>query len=61
MDAVRSNRKALASFEAFFPSQRRDCIEWVTEAKTEAMRSKRLATTVQWLAQGKQRNWKSQG
>lgn len=33
-------------------------IEWITEARREATRQKRLATTLQWLAEGKSRNWK---
>lgn len=56
--AVRANRKALATWESLAPSHRRDYVEWVTEAKTEPTRERRLATTVAWLAQGKRRNWK---
>jgi len=33
-------------------------VEWVTEAKTEETRDKRLATAVEWIAEGKGRNWK---
>jgi uncharacterized protein YdeI (YjbR/CyaY-like superfamily) len=56
--AVKKNKKAHATFEAFSPSHRREYVEWVTEAKTESTRSKRLARTVEWLAEGKPRNWK---
>ena len=56
--ALKKNKKALATFEAFSPSHQRDYVEWVTEAKQEATRDKRLATTIEWLAQGKPRNWK---
>lgn len=59
--ALRKNKKALATFEAFSPSHRREYLEWVTEAKTEATRKRRLAQTVQWLAQGKPRHWKHVG
>lgn len=52
------NAKAKAAFDAFSYSHRKDYVEWVTEAKTEATRAKRMATTVQWLAEGKGRNWK---
>ena len=58
MDALRSNRRALGAFEAFSPSHRREYIEWIDEAKTEATRKKRIATTVEWVAEGKGRNWK---
>ena len=53
-------RKASAAFDAFSPSQRRDYIEWITEAKTDATRQKRLDTAVEWIAEGKSRNWKSE-
>src|SRR5262249_11731635 len=58
MAAIRKNRKALAAFQAFSYSHRKEYVEWVSEAKTDATREKRLATTVEWLAEGKGRNWK---
>ena len=42
----------------FSPSQQREYVEWVAEAKTEATKQKRLATAIEWLAEGKSRNWK---
>jgi uncharacterized protein YdeI (YjbR/CyaY-like superfamily) len=56
--AVKKNRKALTAFENFSYSHKKEYVEWVTEAKREETRAQRLATTVQWLAQGKSRNWK---
>jgi len=56
--ALEKNRKAAATFEAFPPSCRREYVQWITEAKQEATRQKRLATTIEWLAEGKRRNWK---
>jgi uncharacterized protein YdeI (YjbR/CyaY-like superfamily) len=56
--ALSRNRKALATFEAFSPSNRREYIDWINESKRELTRSKRLAEAVQWMAQGKPRNWK---
>lgn len=56
--ALKQNKKALATFERFSPSHQREYVEWLTEAKQEATRQKRLATTLEWLAQGKPRNWK---
>jgi uncharacterized protein YdeI (YjbR/CyaY-like superfamily) len=55
---VEKNKKALAAFEAFSPSHRREYVDWVSEAKTDVTRDKRLAQTVAWLADGKSRNWK---
>ena len=56
----RKHAKARATFEGFSPSQRREYAEWLTEAKTDATREKRLATTLEWLAEGKTRQWKYQ-
>jgi uncharacterized protein YdeI (YjbR/CyaY-like superfamily) len=58
--ALKKNAKAASQFNEFSPSQRREYIEWIEEAKTEATRSKRLATTIEWVAEGKSRNWKYQ-
>lgn len=55
---LKKNAKARAAWAAFSPSARREYIEWVTEAKRAETRAARLKTTVQWVAQGKQRNWK---
>jgi uncharacterized protein YdeI (YjbR/CyaY-like superfamily) len=52
------NKKAKATWEAFSPSCRREYLEWITEAKTEPTREKRLTQTMEWLAEGKKRNWK---
>ena len=58
--ALKKNKKAAAVFEKFPPSHRREYIEWITDAKTDATREKRLATTIEWLTEGKSRNWKYQ-
>lgn len=58
MDALKKNKMALITFQNFSPSHKREYLEWITEAKTEATREKRLATTLEWLAEGKSRNWK---
>lgn len=57
-DALIMNEKARISFEKFSPSHRKEYINWITEAKTEVTREKRLATTIEWLIEGKSRNWK---
>lgn len=56
--AVKKNKKAQAAFDAFSPSHRREYLQWVTEAKSEDTRKRRLEQTVEWLAEGKPRNWK---
>ena len=44
--------------DSFPPSARRDYLEWIAEARQEATRKKRIATAIQWLLDGKRRNWK---
>jgi hypothetical protein len=56
--ALKKNPKALATFEKFSYSHKREYVEWITEAKREETRQKRLVTTLEWLAEGKPRNWK---
>lgn len=56
--ALKNHKKASEIFSSFSPSCKREYIEWITEAKRSETRAKRVATTVEWLAQGKQRNWK---
>ncbi len=56
--ALKKNKKAMAGFEAFTPSPRREYIEWIMEAKTEETMNRRVETTVEWSAEGKSRNWK---
>ena len=58
--ALERHPRARAAFEAFSPSHRREYIEWVAEAKTDATREKRLQTTIEWLTEGKSRHWKYQ-
>jgi len=55
--ALKANKRALATFQAFSPSHRREYIEWIAEAKKEATRTRRLAIAIEWLAAGKPRNW----
>ena len=56
--ALKKNRTAATVFKEFSPSHRRDYVEWITEAKSEDTRRRRLDTTLEWLAEGKSRNWK---
>ena len=56
--ALRGNRKALATFEGFAYSHRKEYVDWVTEAKRAETRERRIAQAVEWLAEGKERSWK---
>ena len=58
MAAVKKNKKALATFEGFSYSNKKEYVEWFTEARTEVTREKRLAQAIEWMAEGKVRNWK---
>ena len=56
--AIKKNKKAQVAYDAFSPSCKREYIEWITDARTDATRDRRLETAVQWMAEGKIRNWK---
>lgn len=49
---------AQAAFDGFPPGARRDYLEWITGAKADATRDKRIAQAVEWIAAGRKRNWK---
>jgi uncharacterized protein YdeI (YjbR/CyaY-like superfamily) len=57
-EALRKNPEARATFEAFSPSHRREYVDWIAEAKGEDTRQRRLANAIEWMAEGKARNWK---
>jgi uncharacterized protein YdeI (YjbR/CyaY-like superfamily) len=58
--ALKANPKAKAVLDGFPPSAQRDYLEWISEAKQDATRTKRIATAVEWLSEGKRRHWKYQ-
>lgn len=57
-DKLEQNKIARATFDNFSNSHKREYIEWIDEAKTEATRLKRLTQTIEWLEEGKSKNWK---
>ena len=59
--ALKANAAAQGYWDAFSPGKRRDYIEWVLEAKREDTRTKRIATIVAQVAEGKDRNWNYKG
>ena len=56
--ALKKNARASATFASFSPTNQRDYIEWIIDAKRAETRSRRLAQAIQWMAEGKPRNWK---
>ena len=56
--ALKKNKAAAKTFEGFTPSHRKEYVQWITEAKRDETRHKRIETTLEWLAEGKPRNWK---
>jgi uncharacterized protein YdeI (YjbR/CyaY-like superfamily) len=58
LTVLQNNKVALENFEKFPYSHRKEYIQWINEAKTPETRAKRIATTVEWTAEGKNRNWK---
>ena len=56
--ALRKNKKALAAFENFSPSHKREYVEWIVEAKREETRARRLKAALAQMTKGKSRNWK---
>jgi len=58
MAALEREPDALATFQGFPPSHKREYVEWITEAIRAATRERRIAQAVAWMAEGKPRNWK---
>ena len=56
--ALEKNGAAKATFDAFPPSCRREYIEWIDDARRGGTRAKRLVQAIEWMAEGKRRNWK---
>ena len=58
LSALRENEKAHSAFQAFSYSHKKEYVEWITEAKGAETRKRRLATAIEWMAEGKSRHWK---
>lgn len=56
-EAIHKIAQAFATFHAFAPSQKKEYVLWIDEAKTEATKMKRLAKAIETLAEGKPHNW----
>ena len=57
-EALTAAPKAKAALDGFPPSAQRDYLEWISDAKQDATRRKRIATAIEWLSEGKRRHWK---
>ncbi|WP_276131683.1 YdeI/OmpD-associated family protein [Polluticoccus soli] len=56
--ALAKNKEARKTYDVFSHTNKKDYVDWVNEAKTDATRDKRIATAIEWMAEGKIRNWK---
>jgi uncharacterized protein YdeI (YjbR/CyaY-like superfamily) len=56
--ALDSAPAARAAFDAFAPSHRREYIEWIAQAKREETQARRIVQAIEWLSEGRKRNWK---
>lgn len=55
---LKLNKTALTTFNAFSPSHKREYLEWIVEAKTDETKNRRIKTAIEWMSEGKSRNWK---
>jgi uncharacterized protein YdeI (YjbR/CyaY-like superfamily) len=55
---LKKNKKAFTAFETFSNSHRKEYVQWIAEAKSDDTRSRRMEQAVEWLSEGKSRNWK---
>lgn len=58
LSLLNEHPQAKETFEKFSNSNKKEYVEWLLDAKTDATRQKRLETTMEWLAEGKTRMWK---
>jgi uncharacterized protein YdeI (YjbR/CyaY-like superfamily) len=58
--ALKKNKTAAKVFAGFSVSCKREYVDWIADAKRPETREKRIATAIEWIAEGKLRNWKYQ-
>ena len=56
--ALKNNAAARIGYDALSPSHKREYIEWITEARRDETRRRRVAAAIEWMAEGRIRNWK---
>ena len=59
-DSLAANPKAQEVYNKFSPSHKREYLEWIVDAKTDATRQKRIITAIEQIAEAKSRHWKYQ-
>jgi uncharacterized protein YdeI (YjbR/CyaY-like superfamily) len=57
-DLLAANPKANEVYNKFSPSHKREYLEWIVDAKTDATRQKRMETAIEQIVEGKSKNWK---
>jgi uncharacterized protein YdeI (YjbR/CyaY-like superfamily) len=58
--ALKKSKPAATAYAAFSPSCQREYVEWIASAKRPETRDNRIAQAIEWIGEGKQRNWKYQ-
>jgi uncharacterized protein YdeI (YjbR/CyaY-like superfamily) len=58
VNGLKKNVAAQATFDKFSTTNKREYVDWINEAKTEETKARRLETAIEWMAEGKTRNWK---
>ena len=58
LTAIKKNKKAFNTYAGFSNSCKREYVEWITTAKTTQTREKRMVRVIEWISEGKIRNWK---
>jgi hypothetical protein len=55
---LEQEKSRVAPDAALKKNKKTQYVEWITEAKGDDTRARRIATTIEWLCEGKSRNWK---
>jgi uncharacterized protein YdeI (YjbR/CyaY-like superfamily) len=58
--ALKKNKAAQKVWNDFSPSCQREYADWIAEVKRAETKEKRVVQAIEWIAEGKQRNWKYQ-
>jgi len=56
--ALKRNTAAETTFASLSPFRQREYLEWITGAKREETKTRRIAQAILWLADGKSLNWR---
>jgi len=58
IDSLNKNKEAKIVWESKSDAYRKEYLIWITDAKTEITRQKRIEQSLEWIAEGKGRFWK---